>query len=219
MASGVPSSSLSPTSTVSRISSYPVQCTEQRKLDAPPLFFGPMFKRNGAGYTEVAKGIVGTEIGRWSTSGNGSLQGTPELGACVPPVGVLHDSELRLQGMHAGVWNFRFKPKDQWKVRSAKKVELKKRRIEETGTPASLTRSELDRMGAESLLSLSSAWLDTEEEGSEKGQDKGSGEGSQVGKPGVNETPAAGAEFSPPSWTGRRPVLRKPIGENRFHPS
>jgi hypothetical protein len=53
-------------------------------------------------------------------------------------------------------------------------------------------------MGAESLLSLSSAWLDTEEEGSEKGQDEGSGKGSQVGKPGVNETPAAGAEFSPP---------------------
>ncbi len=64
MASGVPSSSLSPTSTVSRINSFPLQCIEQRKLDTPPFYFGPMFKRNGAGYTETSKGIVGTEIGR-----------------------------------------------------------------------------------------------------------------------------------------------------------
>jgi hypothetical protein len=157
-----------------------------------------MFKRNGAGYTETQKGIVGTEIGKWGTTSNGFLQGTPELGACVPPVGVLHDSGLRLQGMHAGVWNFKLKPKEQWKVRSAKKEELKRKRVEETATPATLTRSALDKMGAESLLSLSSSWLDTEEEGSEKGQDEGSKEGSQVGKPGANETPAAGAEFSPP---------------------
>jgi hypothetical protein len=86
MASGIPSSSLPPTSTVSRISSYPVQCIEQRKIDAPPTYFAPMFKRNGAGYTEVAKGIVGTEIGKWGISSNGFLQGTPELGGCVPPV-------------------------------------------------------------------------------------------------------------------------------------
>jgi hypothetical protein len=52
-------------------------------------------------------------------------------------------------------------------------------------------------MGAESLLSLSSEWLDTEEEGSDKGQDGVSGEGSQGAKLGVNETPAAVAEFSP----------------------
>ena len=79
-----------------------------------------MFKRNGAGYTETSKGVVGTEIGKWGTTSNGFLQGTPELGACVPPVGVLHDSGLRLQGMHAGVWNFKLKPKEQWKVRKGK---------------------------------------------------------------------------------------------------
>ncbi len=86
--------------------------------------------------------------------------------------------------LQRGVWNFKLKPKEQWKVRSAKKEELKRKRVEETATPATLTRSALDKMGAESLLSLSSSWLDTEEEGSEKGQDGGSGEGSQIGKPG-----------------------------------
>ncbi len=80
MASGIPSSSLSPTSTVSQISSFALNCIEQRKIDAPPNYFRLMFKRNGAGLTEVNKGIVGTEIGKWGISGNGFLHGTPELG-------------------------------------------------------------------------------------------------------------------------------------------